>query len=635
MMQQAIGEILGRLPARPGAFEGSQYPLPVAQTFLGSGSVDLAGLRRGLVETEDDDPKRVLGALLIAAEQCEATSGDRDRFFLDDATVRSLVFTGSKWRAGWVLVLGDRNHERTVEVLKAKDFMVFSDHGGIPDTIFIGDRATSPIYFLQLMVRYGLIWGGIAPGEDHRMGHFLEEDMPGFLAITQDLAPLKYLVALGLMKLGAPAVVPSSFPFPYGTRAVAETPEEILQQGSRFPNLRRRYFRDQVVELPSFCNPAWASEEFPERQVWGGDDLSYFAVRPGERREERFSVNGRPGGSMGVRVEVADPRFTDDIALHVEGYALRALSFLKGVRSSLEGDIFRLEIADGAKPTDTQIAEAIYWGIRVRFPGIERIHVALIYDREMLARDAGSVKRYREDRRLRVAAMTEENTDDLCICLECRPFSLVHTCVATPGREPMCGSRTYASIKAAALFDSADVPWKRPSERGLPLRSVVPKGKVIDVSRGEYQGSNEAYARMTGGKLTRVTLHSVREHPHTSCGCFQAIAFWIDEVQGLGIMLRGSKATSPDGRTWETLANQAGGKQTPGLTGVSMRYIRSPSFLMGDGGLANTVWMDGALYAKLADAIPSGRRVATESEAPDLESLRRFTGRQARPAFEG
>ena len=40
-------------------------------------------------------------------------------------------------------------------------------------------RDTGPIYFLQLMVRYAMIWGQIPPGEDHEMGHFLEQDMPG------------------------------------------------------------------------------------------------------------------------------------------------------------------------------------------------------------------------------------------------------------------------------------------------------------------------------------------------------------------------------------------------------------------------------------------------------------------------
>ena len=116
---------------------------------------------------------------MIAAEQCEAASPDKEEYFLNDRTVQSLVFTGSKWRAGWALVLGGRKHEETVELLKVRDFMVFTDRPGINGTTYVGNRDTSPIYFLQLMVRYGLVWGGISPGDDHRMGHLLEEDMPG------------------------------------------------------------------------------------------------------------------------------------------------------------------------------------------------------------------------------------------------------------------------------------------------------------------------------------------------------------------------------------------------------------------------------------------------------------------------
>ena len=128
--------------------------------------------------------------------------------------------------------------------------------------------------------------------------------------------------------------------------------------------------------------------------------------------------------------------------------------------------------------------------------------------------------------------MTEHNTEEFCACTECRPFSLVHTCILTPGRMPMCGSRSYASVKAAAYFGSDQVPWKRPSEKDLPMRYVFPKGELLDAERGEYEGCNQVYRELTGGQLQRVFLHSVRDYPLTSCGCFQALAFWLPEVAG-------------------------------------------------------------------------------------------------------
>ena len=217
----AVDELLRLLPDEPLGFSGSQFAAPVRSAILGDKPLDLGSLRRELIAKSTAGAKDLLSPLLLAAEAIEAARDDKQDYFIDDAAAQGLVFMGAKWQAGWAMVLGCRHTPELLEELKRREYLVFTDQPGIADTQFIGDRPTSPIYFLQLMVRYGLIWGGIAPGDDHELGHFLEDDLPGLLIVTEDLPPLKYLVTLGLMKLGAPAVVPSSFPFPYGNRVVA------------------------------------------------------------------------------------------------------------------------------------------------------------------------------------------------------------------------------------------------------------------------------------------------------------------------------------------------------------------------------------------------------------------------------
>ncbi|MGQ9556307.1 MAG: hypothetical protein ACUVWR_19575, partial [Anaerolineae bacterium] len=319
--------------------------------------------------------------------------------------------------------------------------------------------------------------------------------------------------------------------------------------------------------------------------------------------------------------------FSDDIALSVEKAALKAVNYLPGLRAYEDAGRFHLDLAAGAVLDDVQVGEAIYWGIRLLYPRLRDIAIVIVYDPEMLATMSAEVCAYKEERRRLVAGMTEDNTEEFCACTECRPFSLVHTCILTPDRTPMCAARSYASVKAAAYFGSANVPWRRRGEKELPMRLVFSKGRLLDSERGEWEGCDRAYRELTGGKLARVHLHSLRDHPLTSCGCFQALAFWLPEVQGLGIMQRGSKAVTPDGQTWEALANRAGGKQSPGIVGVSLQYIRSPRFLRGDGGIANIVWVDSELYKKLAGAFPPGQRVATEKDVTSTDELREFVGR--------
>jgi len=260
-------------------------------------------------------------------------------------------------------------------------------------------------------------------------------------------------------------------------------------------------------------------------------------------------------------------------------------------------------------------------GIRLQFPGLEQFDTRVIRNRRALESIGPQVAGFKEERHRLIEGMTEENTTLFAACTECRPFSLVHTCIITPDRTPMCAARSYFSVKAASLFGSDQRPFKRRSEAGIPLRSMFVRGEVIDAARGEYQGANEMYGALTNGRLNRVRLHSLDEVPHTSCGCFQNLAFRIRGHGGIGIMKRGSTATTPDGRTWEMLANYAGGKQSDGIMGVSTQYILGPSFLRGDGGLRSVVWLDSELHTKIRDHLPPDLRVVTEKDVKTVEEL--------------
>jgi acetyl-CoA decarbonylase/synthase complex subunit beta len=92
-------------------------------------------------------------------------------------------------------------------------------------------------------------------------------------------------------------------------------------------------------------------------------------------------------------------------------------------------------------------------------------------------------------------------------------------------------------------------------------------------------------------------------------------------------MSRDSEAVTPEGFTWDRLANRAGGKQSDGIVGVSLNYILSPDFLKGDGGIANVVWADSRLLKRISHRLLPGQKVATENDAKDLAELRRFLGR--------
>jgi acetyl-CoA decarbonylase/synthase, CODH/ACS complex subunit beta len=623
--ESAIAKVLELLPDSVGGFPSQDYPLPVKTAIHGDGDISIDEIKNRLQLYREEDIKKLVDPILIASEIIEAVNPDSENLFITDKEVQGHVFMGSKWLAGWVLVLGAQDQGELVKKLLEFDFLVFTDTDGLEDTVFIGNKSTSPIYFLQMMVRYGLIWGRIAPGDDHEMGHFLEADMPGFMVITEDLDPLKYAVALGIMKLGCPAIVPPSFPFPYGNRIVASGVEDIMLHGTGFPNLRQRFLNNEVIKLPEFCNPAFERELLDNYKEYGNTENSFFCLRPLKKRASReLEIIGTLDKSISIIVDVRHKMLSDDISLTLEKTAFKAIKSIEGVQLGVRGNKVFFQISDDFQFEEKKIYDAVFNTLRLKYPGLTDIYIKIIYDDAYLNTIRDEIIDFKNKRKQTIAGMTEENTRYLCACTECRPFSLEHTCIVTPDRLPMCASRTYFTIKAQAFLGSDTIPYKRNKDKKLPLRTVFKKGRVIDPLKGEYAGSNKIYKILSNQSLNRVQLHSLREAPHTSCGCFQALAFYLHDLEAIGIMIRDSKAVTPEGKTWEQLANSAGGKQTPGIMGVSLQYIMSGSFLKGDGGFRNVVWLDSALYQKMSGKISAEQKIATEDDVSTISELKEF-----------
>ncbi len=619
-----LKEAIKLVPGRAGSFKGSQFPLPVYFAISGKEKVNLVELKSELDRKSKGDIKDFMEPLLVAAELYESSRKDKSELFITDSILREYVFTGSKWKAGWALILGSKDNE-LVEKFQEKDFMVITDlpyieHDGL-DTRYIGNRDTSPIYFLQMMFRYAMIWGRISPGQSHEMSHFLEKDMPGFIIVAGDLSPLKYHIVLGLMKMGAPAIVPSSFPFPYGNRIIADSIDEIVEKAVSFPNLRVQHYKEEVISLPDYANTAYSNEKINISKTWGETNNSFFLLRKEKGVKKTIDISGKPINDIGIIVEIDHNGLSYDMELTLEKEALAAINYIPGIKAvesrgmlSIKTDLKVLE--------DKKIAETIYWGLRLTYPRLENIKVKIEFDSSKLAGQAESIREYKAERKEKISGMTEDNTDTFCACIECRPFSLEHTCILTPDRIPMCAARTYFTVKAASLFGNTIKPYMRKSEKILPLKSTFAKGRAIDNEKGEYEGCNDIYRKLTRGKLDRVYLHSLRGTPHTSCGCFQNLAFWINEVDGIGIMSRDSEALAPGGITWDILANKAGGKQSNGIMGVSLAYIKSKNFLKGDGGIGNVVWVDSKLYKKIKSKFLSGQKVVTEKDVSSMDDLK-------------
>jgi len=257
---------------------------------------------------------------------------------------------------------------------------------------------------------------------------------------------------------------------------------------------------------------------------------------------------------------------------------------------------------------------------------IEKISITFVTDEKKVAEllpKAQEVYRARDER---ARGMKDEDVEEFYSCALCQSFAPTHICIATPERIANCGAISWFDGRAAYKLDPEG-----------PVQEVK-KGECLDPIRGEYSGCNTLGAEKSMGAYNRVYLHSAFEYPHTSCGCFQAIWFYIPEVDAFGLVHRDFAGETVVGTSFSTMAaDTSGGRQVEGFLGLALEYLRSPKFLQADGGLRRLVWMPKEIKERYKDDMPEGLydKIATEEDAKNTDELVEFLDRVGHPWVKG
>ena len=230
-----------------------------------------------------------------------------------------------------------------------------------------------------------------------------------------------------------------------------------------------------------------------------------------------------------------------------------------------------------------------------------------------------------EARDAKARGMKDDEADAFYGCALCQSFAPTHCCVITPQRYSNCGSISWFDGRAAARID--------------PKGSLftIDKGECLDPVKGEYAGVNKALKEKTLGGVERVQLYTAFGYPHTSCGCFEGLAFYIPEVDGMGLVYRDFKGKAVNGLPFAAMADStAGGRQVDGFHGVSIEYLRSPKFLQVDGGWERIVWLPSNIKERVKDFIPKDLidKIATEIDVEGIDQLKEFLTKQEHPITE-
>lgn len=329
---------------------------------------------------------------------------------------------------------------------------------------------------------------------------------------------------------------------------------------------------------------------------------------------------------FGILIEIAGPELETDIEGVIERRIHEYANYIEGfMHLNQRYDIWcRLskKAYDRGFTSLTLIGTVLERLLKNELPIIERMQITFFTDPEKITPVYAEARKAYDERDSRARGLTDEEVEVFYGCALCQSFAPSHVCIITPQRYANCGAISWFDGRAAARID--------------PKGPIFPigKGECIDPEKGEYSGVNESAKKRSLGEVNRVYLYSAFTYPHTSCGCFEGIAFFIPEVDGFGIVMRGFRDVTVNGLAFSTMADStAGGRQVDGFHGLSLEYMRSIKFLAADGGYARVVWMPSDLKAQLRQFIPEELygSIATEKDVKTVDELREFLTRMKHP----
>jgi acetyl-CoA decarbonylase/synthase complex subunit beta len=332
---------------------------------------------------------------------------------------------------------------------------------------------------------------------------------------------------------------------------------------------------------------------------------------------------------FGMHVEIAGKAVEEDLEGVVERRIHEYMNFIEGVMHlNQRYDIqLRLNQKSFEKGLNSftlvgRVLERLY---KSELPFIEKLQVTFITDPAKVEEGWKEAMATYEARDAKARGMKDEEADAFYGCTLCQSFAPSHCCIITPQRYSNCGAISWFDGRAAARVDPKG-----------PLFTIE-KGETLDAWKGEYTGVDQAVNEKSLGEVERVWLYTAFGSPHTSCGCFEAVAFYIPEVDGLGLVHRDFKGQTVNGLPFSTMADStAGGRQIDGFHGVSIEYMRSPKFLQVDGAWNRIVWMPSTVKERVKDFIPADlvEKIATEQDVQDTSQLRAFLEATGHPITE-
>jgi acetyl-CoA synthase len=505
-------------------------------------------------------------------------------------------------------------------------------------TVPFGTDTLSAIYALGFAVRSALTFGGMKGGQARNILLYNKERVFAFVLALGEVDDLKYAAAAGAINFGFPVIADTVIPeiLPTGVTTYEHVVSMPFNEIEGKDDLERaellvqkcieiRGVKVKVADVPVPVPYGSAFEGEVVRKTnmrveFGGKNSRAFEflrmVDMDEVVDGKIEVVGPgfdeipPQGHMdlGIVVDVAGRQMQKDFEPVLERQIHYFVNGASGIQHIGQRDIAWIRISDAASQKGFNLehfGKILHARFHADFGAIlDKVQVTIYTEPEKVQDWLGVARESYDFRNKRLADLTDTAVDEFYSCTLCQSFAPNHVCIVSPERLGLCGAYNWLDCKASYNIN--------PTGPNQPIKL----GKLVDVSKGYWNGTNE-YAKVgSHGAIEEVAMYSIMENPMTACGCFECIVMLIPEANGVMVVSREDPSMTPAGMTFSTLAGIAGGGlQTPGVMGVGKYYLISPKFISADGGFKRVVWMSSFLKESMADEL---KAVADREGDPDL-----------------
>jgi len=631
-------------------YEETAYHLPISYALTGIPVHDQKAALDVFAKTGSNP---LVASECILADRTATNGKDDAPFtgFISDTVIRKLGYSlvdGSI--LGLALIVGTpKSADRASAIcreLQEKYMLTFLAGGVVPSLsgagvklgldyrlIPLGSTPAYGIHFVDIIARVAMMFGGVTPGDIHRLLTYAAERAKAIVIVFPGLSDEEIALVDGMRVLGFPILSLDDYT---GGEWIAEKPESVVRTGMDLKGIRVNV---TAIPIPMGCSPAFEGKSIRKEEMYvefgGGRSPAFELLRmqPVDAIEDgKVTVIGPEIDSMkegsanplAIIIDVAGKTMKKDYEPVLERRIHNFVNYGEGSWHVAQRDLIWVRIskevvAKGIKIE--HIGKLLASKFRMDFPQLlDAVAVTLITDPDKVLAAKKEAETVYEERDARIKGMRDADINTYYSCTLCQTFAPNHVCVITPERPALCGAISWLDGKIA--FEMS------PSGANQPIE----KGSVINELTGEYEGVNRFVKKASHGEIERCALYSVMEYPMTCCGCFEAIALMLPEVNGIMVVNREFKGITPSGMTFSTLAGTiGGGAQTPGFAGISKYYILSDKFLQGEGGIERLVWMPAQLREELRPRLIKNLeewghpdlfdKIADESNAATIEDL--------------